>query len=166
MTTNTDARKHVAEVVTAAPLSEAAKKQLIAKLSERVAGTVELHEVIDASILGGIKITLGGQEFDGSLATQLKNQWAPIAGSIRDEQGRLIATVSVVAPLDEAREAELAAKLSDKLGEAVVVRQKVDPSLIGGVKINVDGKLMDGSVKAQLARLKTMLATSISGGEA
>ncbi|MCL2332112.1 MAG: F0F1 ATP synthase subunit delta [Actinomycetia bacterium] len=156
----------VAEVVTAAPLSEAAKAQLIAKLSERVAQPIELRESVDPSILGGIKVTLNGQEFDGSLATQLRNQWAPVAGSMRDEQGRLIATVSVVQPLNRAQEVVVAAKLSDKLGEAVVVRQKIDPSLIGGVKINVDGKLMDGSVKAQLMRLRTILATDISGGEA
>lgn len=166
MTTNTDARHSVAEVVTAAALSDDARAQLIAKLGERVAGTVELHETVDPSILGGIKIVLNGQEFDGSLVTQLKSQWAPVAGTLRDEQGRLIADVSVVLPLNEAREAELADKLSAKLGEPVVINQKIDPQLIGGVKINVNGKLFDGSVKAQLAQMRTILATSMLEGEA
>ncbi|MCL2654305.1 MAG: F0F1 ATP synthase subunit delta [Coriobacteriia bacterium] len=166
MTTNTDARHSVAEVVTATALSPDAKAQLIEKLGQRVGGTVVLNEVVDPSVLGGIRITLAGQEFDGTLVTQLKNQWAPATGNLRDEQGRLIATVSVVQPLDEARVAELADKLSAKLGEAVVIDQKVDPQLIGGVKISVNGKLFDGSVKAQLSRLRTILVTGTSGGEA
>jgi len=163
MTTSTDAKHSVAEVVTAAALSQDAKAELIAKLGERVAGPVELHETVDPSVLGGIKIVLNGQEFDGTLVTQLKNQWAPVVGSLRDEQGRLIAVVSVVQPLDEAQEAELVKKLSTKLGESVVIEQKIDPQLIGGVKISVNGKLFDGSVKAQLARLRTILATSTEG---
>jgi len=166
MTINTDARHSVAEVVTATALSQDAKTQLIEKLTERVAHPVELREVVDPSVLGGIKIVLDGQEFDGTLVTQLKSQWAPVVGSLRDEQGRLIATVSVVLPLSEAQEAELTERLSAKLGEPVVINQKIDPQLIGGVKISVNGKLFDGSVKAQLARLRTILAASILEGEA
>lgn len=51
--------------------------------------------------------------------------------------------------------------LSKRLGVVVELEQRYDPSLIGGVKVAVDGKLFDGSLKNKIESLRKSL---INGG--
>ena len=39
-------------------------------------------------------------------------------------------------------------------GKEIVLQQETDPSLIGGVLIELEGKVYDGSVRTQLEKLK------------
>jgi F-type H+-transporting ATPase subunit delta len=39
-----------------------------------------------------------------------------------------------------------------------VLQQETDPSLIGGVSIELEGKVYDGSVRTQLEKLKQRIA--------
>jgi len=61
--------------------------------------------------------------------------------------------------------AETREKLKKKLGEIthkeVLVEEKIDPSLIGGVKIQAGGYVIDGSVKARLGYLKDELLRGV-----
>lgn len=54
---------------------------------------------------------------------------------------------------------ELTAALEKVLGK-VVVNSRVDADLIGGVRIRVGDRLVDGSVRSQLQTLRTHLMTS------
>ena len=49
------------------------------------------------------------------------------------------------------------ARLEKKTGRKVRARISVDPSLIGGVKIVVGDKVIDGSARAQLGALENAL---------
>ncbi len=50
---------------------------------------------------------------------------------------------------------------SDLMGKRVILRVAIDPSLIGGAKVEFKGIVYDGSLKAQLQRLsKTLLEGS------
>lgn len=53
--------------------------------------------------------------------------------------------------------------LSERVGSQVRLRQIVDPSLLGGVKVALDGKVYDGSLKSKLTDLQRQL---LSGGKA
>jgi F-type H+-transporting ATPase subunit delta len=53
----------------------------------------------------------------------------------------------------------LAAVLSKKLGKQVEIRPEVDPALIGGLYIHVDGHLIDRTVRTRLYNLKRELKT-------
>lgn len=53
--------------------------------------------------------------------------------------------------------------LSKRVGSQVKLRQIVDPSLLGGVKVALDGKVYDGSLKSKLSELQRQL---LSGGKA
>lgn len=52
---------------------------------------------------------------------------------------------------------ELAAKLSASTGKTVYLKQSVDPSLIGGVKIRIGDQIIDGTVAKKLEMLKMQL---------
>lgn len=60
----------------------------------------------------------------------------------------------VAKPMADQDRAELAAGLSTALSAKVTVHAHVDPTLIGGLKLRVGDRLVDGSVASQLRRLK------------
>ena len=57
-------------------------------------------------------------------------------------------------PLDEERLKGLEEKTSAAIGKKVKLENRIDPALIGGTKIYVDGKLIDASLKTQLEQMK------------
>ena len=59
--------------------------------------------------------------------------------------------------LDAAQVADLVARLEKKTGRKVRARVSVDKSLIGGVKVAIGDKVIDGSARAQLGALETAL---------
>ncbi len=85
---------------------------------------------------------------------------------IADEYQRLLdsrrgierAEVTTVVPLDDEATLKLSKSLGDIVGKEIVLKLKVDPSIIGGFVARVAGKLIDGSTRAKLAILKKEMA--------
>jgi F-type H+-transporting ATPase subunit delta len=73
---------------------------------------------------------------------------------------RVRATITSAAPLSDAQRQELVAAFERKLGRTVLAEASVDPQLLGGVVVDVDGTVYDGSVHTQLQAL----ANRIAGG--
>jgi len=82
------------------------------------------------------------------------------------ERGIVVAEVTTAVPMAEDTRASLVQKLSATLGRPVSLREKVDSSIIGGIRINVGGRVLDGSLSAQLDAMRVALAKSSQGGEA
>lgn len=61
----------VAEVTTAVPLADALRSSITEKLAASLGRPVSLRERVDASIVGGVIIKVGGRVLDGSLSSQL-----------------------------------------------------------------------------------------------
>lgn len=61
----------VAEVTTAVPLDETLRSSITDKLAAALGRPVSLRERVDAGIVGGIIIKVGGRVLDGSLSSQL-----------------------------------------------------------------------------------------------
>jgi F-type H+-transporting ATPase subunit delta len=59
--------------------------------------------------------------------------------------------------LDAAQTADLVARLEKRTGRKVRAKVSVDESLIGGVKVILGDKVIDGSARAQLAALENAL---------
>lgn len=72
--------------------------------------------------------------------------------------GRGEAEVTTAVPLDEETRRRIIAGLSDVTGKQMAIEERVDPSIIGGVIARVGDKLLDGSTRARLERLKQQLA--------
>ena len=67
---------------------------------------------------------------------------------------------SAVALQDGERKA-LIASLAARSGQEIVLEEHCDPALIGGLQVEVDGQMLDGTVRTQLQRI----AKTITEGE-
>ena len=70
---------------------------------------------------------------------------------------RIAARVFSAIPLDEDQKQALCAKLEKISGKIVEPEYTVDPSLIGGIKIEIEGKTYDGSIKHRLYDVKDVM---------
>ena len=68
--------------------------------------------------------------------------------------------VTVAQKLDDADLAMVQQRVSAALGKTAIVEQKIDDSIIGGLVLRVQDKIIDGSVKAQLQAMRQQLLAS------
>jgi F-type H+-transporting ATPase subunit delta len=64
-------RRVLAEVRTAVPLTSERREKIAAALSAATGLEVEIKEIVDPSILGGVVAHVGDEVFDGSVASRL-----------------------------------------------------------------------------------------------
>jgi len=69
-------------------------------------------------------------------------------------KGRVEAKVVSAAPLEPALAERVRAELRGVSGKDVVMTQDVDPALLGGMLVELEGKIYDGSVRTQLENMK------------
>lgn len=90
-----------------------------------------------------------------------------IFGEIAEnERGIVVAQVTTAVALNDAMRASVTDKLAASLGRPVTLREHVDASILGGIIINVAGRVLDGSLVSQLKAMRATLATTPQGGEA
>ncbi len=88
---------------------------------------------------------------------------ASAAKALRDEQlGRASVEVRSAVPLTDELRSSIGSRLGEFLGREVVLREKVDPSVIGGLVIRVGDTVYDSSVAGRLSSMakKTQQAFS------
>ena len=91
----------------------------------------------------------------GIKPTRLVKRFAELAAK---RQQRWIATVSVTRPLTETQASRLQAGLNALYGRELKVNINVDPTLIGGIRIQVGDEVVDASVVTRLGQLHRQLA--------
>lgn len=74
-------------------------------------------------------------------------------------------TVTTAFPLTPQEKAALEGRFSSLLGEAVLLEERVDPSLLAGVTVEVGGSVYDGSLRARLKDVERLLENETEGGE-
>ena len=67
------------------------------------------------------------------------------------------AEVTSAVPLTEDEKQKLSAALSARFGRAVTLVCTVDESLLGGMVVRVDGKVLDGSLRSRLHAVKEVM---------
>lgn len=72
-------------------------------------------------------------------------------------RGVVVAEVTSAVPLEDADKAVVIRQLSELTGKRVILRTHVDPSILGGLIVRVGDKLIDGSVRTRLERLRETL---------
>ncbi|WP_346355237.1 ATP synthase F1 subunit delta [Azotosporobacter soli] len=75
-------------------------------------------------------------------------------------RGIVEAQVVTAVPLTEAQAEALAAKLGQAVSRKVVLKTRVDQSILGGVVVQMGDKLIDGSVVRQLSSMRSALLKS------
>lgn len=91
----------------------------------------------------------------GARPSTLVEQFATLAAA---RQERWIATVTVGQPLSDTQESRLAAGLNKLYGRDLKVNISVDPTLIGGLRVQVGDEVVDASVITRLGELRRQLA--------
>ena len=73
-------------------------------------------------------------------------------------EGIVEAVVTSAAPLDAAEVQALQQRLATMTSSRIELQQRVDPDLLGGVSVRVGDRLIDGSVRSRLERLRAELS--------
>jgi F-type H+-transporting ATPase subunit delta len=123
-------------------------------LAPRIAGLI-------ISILGG-KLSGEAENFVRVLADNRRLELLPeiraqYAARRNEREGVIEADVFSAFELDGAQLADLVAHLESKTGRKVRARVRMDKELIGGIKVVLGDKVIDGSVRAQLGALENAL---------
>ena len=79
----------------------------------------------------------------------------------REEHAIADASCITAQPMTEEQIAALQTKLCTLTGKQIHLSCRVDPSLIGGIVLHIDGKRLDGSVRARLDAFRQSLADTI-----
>lgn len=77
----------------------------------------------------------------------------------------VILDVTTVVELDDALRQTIKSKYAAQFGKDVMLREHVDPSILGGIVLSARGKKIDASVSAQLEQVRVALSSVKTGGE-
>lgn len=72
--------------------------------------------------------------------------------------GTVEAVVKTMLELTETQKQDLIAALEKRTGKRVTLKCVIDSTLIGGIAVELDGQLLDGSVKSNLKRAKEVIS--------
>jgi F-type H+-transporting ATPase subunit delta len=80
------------------------------------------------------------------------------ASIVADEAGRLIATVTTAVPLSVAQQKRLVGALAARYGREPRLNIVIDPTVIGGLRVQLGDEVVDGTVASRLSDLRLQLA--------
>ena len=122
-------------------LDSEARQGLIAKITE----SLELSE-------------LAKNFLDLLARSQRLDHFAGIVRAYRsivdDQLGRMRGTIHTATPLEDAAVQNLAAAFEKTHGKKVLLDVEIDAALIGGISVEIGGRVYDGSVRTQLRQLR------------
>ncbi len=75
----------------------------------------------------------------------------------REFRGESVALISSAVELTDAEKASLKAGLERKFGRKVEPHYTVNPSLLGGLRVEIEGKVIDGSIRNKLDQIKEVI---------
>lgn len=146
--------------VAEARLTEPDAMRLLANPSVAVTRRVELLDRILGSEVGGaprnllaLLVRRGRFELLPLVAREFRRLHAR-------QEGVVEASVTSAVALDEAARAALQERLTALTGQRVEMRLDVDPSLLGGISVRIGDRLIDGSVRGRLERLRATFSSS------
>ena len=93
-------------------------------------------------LVGQAVVAPRGRTFDRTVET-----YGQVAA---DRRSRLVATVTAVDPLTEEQRRRLAAVLQRIYGHEVHLNVQLDPTLVGGIRVQIGDEVIDGSVESRL----------------
>ena len=138
-------------ITTAQALTD--KQRAIVKelITQKIGTAFTIDEVVDSTVVGGIRIQLGSQEFD-----------ATISGTLEKIESLLeVIEVTTASKLTASQQKLLRDSLQKKLGRPSEIVQIVDPSVIAGVRLRVGSKEYDGTFKKSLEKLQATLTSEL-----
>ena len=75
----------------------------------------------------------------------------------REHRGESVARVTSAVALTERERKALQSRLDQIFNRKMVLQYTVDPALIGGIRVEAEGKVMDGSLQNRLRQIKEVM---------
>lgn len=76
---------------------------------------------------------------------------------VHNSQGIMTVLLTTATPLDDEAKMMLIKKLESSYQKKIVIKEKIDPQLIGGGTLSIGNRMIDFSLKGKLSRLKEEL---------
>lgn len=84
------------------------------------------------------------------------------ANAMRDQQlGRVRAEIASAFELTDVQREQIRSELGKKLGKQIVLDERVDDRLIGGIKIRIGDQVFDGSVMGKMSAIRAAVTSGI-----
>ena len=128
--------------------------------TRRAAVAREVFAGLQPSLVATIAVMVEREDF--GLLAQLVEAFDEIA---EERRGVVAVDVTTAVELSDALRESISAKLAADLGKGVVLRETVDPAIIGGIVISTHGHRIDASLASQLESARLVLSAH-TGGEA
>jgi F-type H+-transporting ATPase subunit delta len=140
-------RPEVAPIVDNPAIPSADRLALVARLLE---GRIRPGALRLVSLL----VERGRARELGRLSDQYQRQ-------LNAHRGIVIATVTSAAPLTDDETVEIRKRVEEMAQSQVDLRTAIDPSLLGGVTVQIGDRLLDASIRGRLERLRTQLNSGV-----
>lgn len=124
----------------------------------------EIVRNVFASIDPVLKEVLAVMAERGDFAL-LSRVWASYREDLERTLNITVVDVTTVVELDDHLREVIVKKMEADLGTNVVLRERIDKALIGGVLLSANGRRIDASVVTQLENARNVLKDSTDGGE-
>lgn len=121
-----------------------------------------IYPDLDPALLSALHVMIEQGNFD--MLSAIAEHYGTVAEQSR---GIAVAEVTTVVALTDGLRDSIKAKLAEDLGMKVTLREKVDPSILGGIIIDAAGRRIDASIVSQLESARAALSTTAPvGGDA
>ena len=139
----------------------ASDQDLQLALSSRTA-TAEAKEKLVSALVGGKVSEESALLIRQAALASGKRRFAQILGQfaklVSAYSERLVAQVTVATPLSADQAKRLASALTATYGHGVKVNVEVDPAVLGGVRVQIAGEVLDGTIASRLNEARLQLA--------
>ena len=155
------------QLVAALRLSRSHAPLRDAMRNEAVSGTTRAEQAksVFAGLNPALVETLGVMADRGNfdLLSSVVEEYGKVA---EERRGVVAVDITTAVKLSESLRESITKKLAADMGKDVVLRESVDPSIIGGIIFSAHGQRIDASIASQLENARVVLSTAHTGGEA
>ena len=120
----------------------------------------EVFKDYDPALVNTLAVMADRREMD--LLHRVINEFNELA---EEALNVVIIDVTTVVELDDNLREAIKSKYSAQFGKDVMLREHIDPSIIGGIVLGAHGKRVDASVSTQLEQTRVALSSVQTGGE-
>ena len=103
---------------------------------------------------------------DNDRQSAIAEIYETFTGLIDEVNNRQKVTIITSAELDSTLKSKLAAKLKDVFKKEIILKEEIDPNILGGIIIKVGDTVIDGSLAKDLRNIKMNLLNSKVRSEA
>jgi F-type H+-transporting ATPase subunit delta len=117
-----------------------------------------LTQVVEAQQLSPLTVKFLSLLLDRDRLAELAGIASCYRRLLNEVRGRVEARVVSTGALDAPLVEQVRERLGRLSGKDVLLQQEIDPTLLGGLLIEIEGKIYDGSIRTQLEKMKQRIA--------